>query len=89
MFYDQVNASADYILEKTTLRPEIAIILGSGLGALVDAMEDRVSIPYAEIPNFPQSTVQGHEGNLVFGRIGGEAVVAMQGRFHYLSLIHI
>ena len=83
MFYEQVNQSAQYILAQTQLRPGIAIILGSGLGALVEAMEERVVIPYADIPNFPQSTVEGHAGNLVIGRIGSETVVAMQGRFHY------
>ena len=83
MFYDKVSQSAAYIREKTSLRPQIAIILGSGLGALVDAMEDRIAIPYAEIPNFPVSTVQGHAGNLVLGRIGSVTVAAMQGRFHY------
>lgn len=83
MFYDQVHASAEYIRSRTDLRPDIAIILGSGLGSLVDAMEDRVTIPYAEIPNFPRSTVEGHAGNLVIGRIGEEIVAAMQGRFHY------
>ena len=83
MFYDKVSQSAAYIREKTSLRPQIAIILGSGLGALVDAMEDRISIPYAEIPHFPVSTVQGHAGNLVIGRIGSATVAAMQGRFHY------
>ena len=83
MFYEKVSQSAAYIREKTALRPQIAIILGSGLGALVDAMEDRISIPYAEIPHFPVSTVQGHAGNLVIGRIGSATVAAMQGRFHY------
>lgn len=83
MFYEQVNQSAQYILAQTQLRPGIAIILGSGLGALVEAMEERVVIPYADIPNFPQSTVEGHAGNLVIGRIGSETVAAMQGRFHY------
>ncbi len=83
MFYENVCASAEYIRSKTSLRPNIAIILGSGLGGLVDAMEDRVVIPYAEIPNFPQSSVEGHAGNLVIGKIGGETVAAMQGRFHY------
>ena len=83
MFYEQVNQSAQYILAQTQLRPGIAIILGSGLGALVEAMEERVVIPYADIPNFPQSTVEGHAGNLVIGRIGRETVAAMQGRFHY------
>lgn len=82
-FYDKVKASVDFITSKTTKKPEIGIILGSGLGSLVDAMEDKDSISYTDIPNFPQSHVEGHEGNLVFGTLGGHSVVAMQGRFHY------
>lgn len=83
MFYEKVKESAEYILSKTKKRPTIGIILGSGLGGLVDVIEEKEVIAYAEIPNFPQSTVAGHAGNLVLGRIGKETVVAMQGRFHY------
>lgn len=83
MFYEKVKESADYIIGRTKQKPEIAIILGSGLGALVDFMENKEVIPYAEIPNFPQSTVAGHAGNLVIGTIGSKTVAAMQGRFHY------
>lgn len=83
MFYEKVKESAQFIQSRTTLRPAIGIILGSGLGSLVDIMEDRTVIPYAEIPNFPKSHVEGHAGNLVIGRIGQGAVAAMQGRFHY------
>ena len=61
----------------------MAVILGSGLGALVDVMEEKIIVPYADIPHFPQSTVAGHAGNLVVGRIGTQVVAAMQGRFHY------
>lgn len=64
-------------------KPGIGIILGSGLGALVDIMENKEVIPYKEIPHFPQSKVAGHAGNLVFGTIGEKTVVVMQGRFHY------
>ncbi|MCI9042746.1 MAG: purine-nucleoside phosphorylase [Muribaculaceae bacterium] len=63
--------------------PRIAIILGTGLGALVDHIEDKQYIPYTEIPNMPVSTVEGHSGNLIFGRLAGKRVIAMQGRFHY------
>ena len=63
--------------------PKTAIILGTGLGALVDHIEDKQYIPYSEIPNFPVSTVEGHSGNLIFGTLGGKRVMAMQGRFHY------
>lgn len=83
MFYEKVRESAEYIMQRTQKAPSIGIILGSGLGALVDIMENKVVISYAEIPNFPQSTVAGHAGNLVVGTIGEQTVVAMQGRFHY------
>ncbi len=63
--------------------PKTAIILGTGLGSLVDFMEDKQYIPYSEIPNMPVSTVEGHSGNLIFGTLGGKRVIAMQGRFHY------
>ncbi len=63
--------------------PKLAIILGTGLGNLVDHIDDKLYIPYSEIPNFPVSTVQGHSGNLIFGKMGGKPVIAMQGRFHY------
>lgn len=63
--------------------PTTAIILGTGLGSLVDYIEEKQYIPYSEIPNFPVSTVEGHSGNLIFGVLGGKRVIAMQGRFHY------
>lgn len=83
MFYDKVKESAEYIKERTSQQPVLGIILGSGLGALVDIMEEKEVIPYKEIPNFPQSHVAGHAGNLVLGRIGETSVAVMQGRFHY------
>ncbi|MCI8531082.1 MAG: purine-nucleoside phosphorylase [Lachnospiraceae bacterium] len=83
MFYEKVKESAQFIQGRTSLRPTTGIILGSGLGSLVDIMEERTVIPYTEIPNFPQSHVAGHAGNLVIGRIGQEIIAAMQGRFHY------
>src|SRR5579859_2962396 len=67
---------------KTQLRPEIAIILGSGLGILADEVQDALRIPYASIAHFPASTVAGHAGVLVLGHLAGHPVVAMQGRFH-------
>ena len=83
MRYEQVLESAAYLRSATAQQPTLGIILGSGLGALVDVMEDKDVIPYGDIPHFPHSTVPGHSGNLVFGRIGRTTVVAMQGRFHY------
>ena len=83
MKYELVAESAAYIRSVTAQQPAIGVILGSGLGALVDVMEDKTVISYADIPHFPQSTVAGHAGNLVIGRIGSTTVAAMQGRFHY------
>ncbi|ERI91778.1 purine nucleoside phosphorylase I, inosine and guanosine-specific [Clostridiales bacterium oral taxon 876 str. F0540] len=81
--YDKVMESVKYIESKVSLKPEIAVILGSGLGNLVDVVENKQYIDYRDIPNFPQSTVAGHEGRLVFGTIKGKIVLIMQGRFHY------
>lgn len=83
MFYDVVKESAEYIKSKISQQPKTAIILGSGLGSLVDALEDKEVISYREIPNFPHSNVAGHEGNLVVGKIGKQTIAAFQGRVHY------
>ncbi len=83
MFYDQVKESADYIQSQLGQKVDVAVILGSGLGKIVDAMTEKKTIPYQQIPHFPQSTVAGHAGNLVFGKIGQTKVLALQGRFHY------
>ncbi len=83
MFYEKVKESADFIRERIGQAPMLGVILGSGLGSLVDMMEEKTVIPYQEIPNFPQSSVAGHAGNLVIGRIGKVVVAAMQGRFHF------
>lgn len=80
---EKIKQTAAYIRERVTDIPDTAIILGTGLGALVDHIEDKQFIPYTEIPNFPVSTVEGHSGNLIFGRLGKKRVMAMQGRFHY------
>lgn len=81
---EKIQQTADYIRGKVEGEmPTTAIILGTGLGALVDHIEDKQYIPYSEIPNFPVSTVEGHSGNLIFGRLGNRRVIAMQGRFHY------
>lgn len=80
---EQINQTAEYLRSKVTEMPKIAIVLGTGLGSLVDYMEDKQVIPYSEIPNFPVSTVEGHSGNFIFGSLGGKRVMAMQGRFHY------
>ncbi|MBR6638755.1 MAG: purine-nucleoside phosphorylase [Muribaculaceae bacterium] len=80
---EQINRTAEYIKSRISDIPQIAIILGTGLGALVDHIEDKQFIPYTDIPNFPVSTVEGHSGNLIFGNLGSKRVMAMQGRFHY------
>lgn len=63
--------------------PQVAIVLGSGLGKLADSLEQPLTIPYSDIPHFKTSTAVGHKGNLIVGRLGGRSVLAMQGRFHY------
>lgn len=80
---EKINRTADYIRANVKDIPKTAIILGTGLGALVDHIEDKQFIPYTQIPNFPVSTVEGHSGNLIFGNLAGKRVIAMQGRFHY------
>jgi len=83
LLYDQIQETKVFLQSRTHLTPQIGIILGSGLGRLTDAVDISVSIPYAEIPHFPQSTVEGHAGRLIFGKLGGKPVLMMAGRFHY------
>ncbi len=80
---EKINQAGSYITSKTKIKPEIGIILGTGLGGLVDEIHICDIIDYKDIPNFPISTVEGHSGKLIFGELGGKNVVAMQGRFHY------
>ena len=80
---EKINAAADFILGKITLRPTIGLVLGSGLGHYADTLEEAVRIPYSEIPDFPVPTIPGHAGALVFGRKQGKDVVVLQGRIHY------
>ena len=81
---DKIHTTAEYLKKRIEGEmPEIGIILGTGLGALVDFIENKQFIPYTEIPNFPVSTVEGHSGNLIVGTLGGKRVLGMQGRFHY------
>ncbi|HTV59579.1 MAG TPA: purine-nucleoside phosphorylase [Verrucomicrobiae bacterium] len=79
----RAEQAAKFILSKTKLRPKIALVLGSGLGAFADDLSEAARIPYEKIPNFPRSTAIGHAGRLVIGKAGGIAVAAMQGRVHY------
>ncbi len=75
--------AAAYLRSRLQGNPRTAIILGSGLGSLADQIEDSIVVPYAEIPHFVRSTVAGHKGNFICGKLGGKQVLAMQGRFHY------
>lgn len=80
----RIEETATYIRSRVNREiPQYAIILGTGLGELGNAITDKLEIPYNEIPNFPISTVEGHSGKLIFGKLGEKDVIAMQGRFHY------
>jgi purine-nucleoside phosphorylase len=83
-YYDQVSEAAVFLQSKLgQLRPRIAIVLGSGLGAVAEAVDEPVTVSYGAIPHFPPSTVEGHSGRIVAGLLGGVPVVVMQGRVHY------
>ena len=79
----RIHDAAQYIKERIAAEPSIGLILGSGLGDFADSLENRVVIPFAEIPGFPQPTVEGHAGAFVIGSCRGKTVVALQGRIHY------
>ncbi|MDZ7265291.1 MAG: purine-nucleoside phosphorylase, partial [candidate division KSB1 bacterium] len=79
----KIEETVAFLRTKTDARPSIGIILGTGLGALVDDIENSLVISYSEIPHFPLSTVEFHAGKLIFGSLAGKPIVAMQGRFHY------
>lgn len=78
-----IDGTSSFIRERIDFVPQIGLILGSGLGTLADEIKNPVIIDYKDIPNFPVSTVEGHEGKLVLGELEGKKVMAMQGRFHY------
>ena len=81
---EKILETVDFIKSKTNgFEPEVGIVLGSGLGGLVNVIDTQYAISYKDIPNFPVSTVHGHEGKLILGTLSGRKVVAMQGRFHY------
>ncbi len=75
--------AATVVRQLTDLKPEIGLVLGSGLGVLADTLDERTVIPYSDIPGWPQSTVHGHSGNLVVGKLSGKMVIAQQGRAHF------
>jgi purine-nucleoside phosphorylase len=83
-YYDQVSEAAEFLRSKLgKLAPRVGIVLGSGLGAVASAVAETVVVPYGEIPHFPQSTVEGHCGQIVAGLLGGVPVLVMQGRVHF------
>ena len=81
--YNKIQQTVKFLKSKGLVQLDFGIILGSGLGGLVDIIDVKLEIPYTEIPNFPVSTVEGHSGALIYGEIEGKKVVAMQGRFHF------
>lgn len=80
---EKIQEAKEYIESNIKIKPTIGLILGSGLGVMADEVEEAVKIKYEDIPHFPTSTVAGHEGQLVIGKLEGKQVLAMQGRFHY------
>lgn len=80
---EKIKETISYLNKQTDIQPEVGLVLGTGLGGLVNEIETGDEIRYQDIPNFPVSTVDGHEGKLIFGTLGGKKVVAMKGRFHY------
>ena len=84
--YEKAQESAEYIKMHTTKRPKIAVVLGSGLGNLTADFTETEELPYKDIPNFPVSTVAGHKGALLAGKLGEKEVYALEGRFHFCLL---
>ncbi len=79
----KINEAVDFIKSRYNSKPAAGIVLGSGLGSFTGEINIELEISYADIPNFPLSTVEGHSGQLIFGELSGKKVVAMAGRFHY------
>jgi purine-nucleoside phosphorylase len=79
----KVDETVSFLKEKMKRAPSVVIILGTGLGGLIDSIEIDTLLPYEEIPHFPRSTVEGHQGNLIFGNLNGKSVAVLQGRFKY------
>ncbi|HQI45163.1 MAG TPA: purine-nucleoside phosphorylase, partial [Bacteroidales bacterium] len=80
---EKIKEAVSFIKKSSPINLDTGIILGTGLGALVNEIEEKVVIPYQSIPYFPQTTVEGHSGNLIIGKLNTKNVVVMQGRFHY------
>jgi purine-nucleoside phosphorylase len=82
-YLDQIADAKEYIERNSDIKPKIGIILGTGLGGLAAEIEVETTLSYKDIPHFPLSTVETHEGKMLLGMLGGKSVIAMQGRFHY------
>tara|TARA_R110000868_G_scaffold207583_2_gene456577 strand:+ start:1293 stop:2123 length:831 start_codon:yes stop_codon:yes gene_type:complete len=80
--FQKLEEAAEYIKKQRDIRPQVGVVLGSGLGAFVDQIQDKVTLAYDDIPHFKQTTVEGHEGRLILGKIGNVEVAVMQGRYH-------
>ena len=80
---EKIDETIAYLASRGILNPDVGIILGTGLGKLVDEIDIEQDIHYQDIPHFPVSTVEFHKGRLIFGRLAGKMVLAMQGRFHF------
>jgi len=81
--YERIQETASWLKKRMTTNPKTAIILGTGLGQLASEITDSYEFPYKDIPNFPVSTVEGHAGKLIFGKLGDKDIMAMEGRFHF------
>ena len=82
----RIDEAVRVLCTRTKMQPSIGIILGTGLGGLADEIHKETVVDYGEIPHFPISTVESHQGKLIFGTLGGKSVVAMQGRFHFYEM---
>jgi purine-nucleoside phosphorylase len=82
-YLEKIQETTAFIQSKIPKTPDVAIVLGSGLGNLAEHIQNQIVMPYSTIPNFMQSTAVGHKGTLIYGELGGKSVLAMQGRFHY------
>ena len=80
---EAINETISFIRSQTNLQPETAIILGTGLGSIANEVEAEVILPYEQIPNFPVSTVEGHDGKMIIGTYAGKEVIVLKGRFHF------
>lgn len=80
---EKINETSEFLKNKGIINPDAGIVLGTGLGGLTTKIENRIEIDYKDIPNFPTSTVEGHEGKLIYGDFGNKKIIAMKGRFHY------